>query len=310
MTTQPSRASSRRLALPSPGCRSPDPRWPSGPTYDPGTWIGSIGKLLHGLPELRTLTVHRYPLRNCFVPPSSKQYPTVAHLLSGYATAALAASLRPWVQIAHSAHRLLRVDELNSVACRGKAGVSDTFASSLWATDALFALARAGVDGVNLHTLPKAAYELFHFTDTRARVVGLRPAGLLRPSALRAGRTARRPPARREWAHRGHRTERLGHPDGRGRPARGADQRESDPRHGRSACAWRPGREAPPGSSGFRRPASHARTGVTWGGRSYGSATTSGRLAAPQTQTLTRRAGRYTLSVRHGSAALVTFPAR
>ncbi len=31
---------------------------------------------------------------------------------------------------------------MNSVACGGKAGVSDTFASALWALDALVAVAR------------------------------------------------------------------------------------------------------------------------------------------------------------------------
>ena len=30
--------------------------------------------------------------------------------------------------------------------------------------DALFALAREGVDGVNMHTLPRSAYELFKFS--------------------------------------------------------------------------------------------------------------------------------------------------
>ena len=115
------------------------------------------------------MTVHRYPLRNCYVPPSSPQYPTIAHLLSSYSTAALAASLKRWVAIAHAQHRQLRVDELNSVACRGKAGVSDTFASALWVTDALFSLARAGVDGVNMHTLPDSAYELFPFSQHGGR---------------------------------------------------------------------------------------------------------------------------------------------
>ena len=115
-------------------------------------------------PRVRTMTVHRYPLRNCYVPPSSPQYPTVANLLSNYSTSGLAASLRRWLGIAHHQHRQLRVDELNSVACRGKPGISDTFASSLWATDALFSLLHAGVDGVNIHTLPKSAYELFEFS--------------------------------------------------------------------------------------------------------------------------------------------------
>ena len=95
--------------------------------------------------------------------------PRSRHLLSSYAINGLAASLARWVAIAHRRHRQLRVDELNSVACRGKAGVSDTFASALWVTDALFALAHAGVDGINMHTLPDAAYELFVFSRRGGR---------------------------------------------------------------------------------------------------------------------------------------------
>ena len=140
-----------------------------GPRPQPGSWINTIPDFLRRSPGLTTMSVHRYPLRNCFVPPSSPQYPSVPHLLSPYATAGLAAGLRPWIARAHAQHRALRVDELNSVACRGKAGVSDVFASALWVTDALFSLVRARVDGVNLHTLPNSAYELFTFAR-RGRV--------------------------------------------------------------------------------------------------------------------------------------------
>ena len=56
----------------------------------------------------------------------------------------------------------------------GKRGVSDTFASALWVLDTLFNLAAVGVDGVNVHTLPGAAYELFTFRYRRG-MAGLRP---------------------------------------------------------------------------------------------------------------------------------------
>ncbi len=35
--------------------------------------------------------------------------------------------------------------------------------------DALFALARDGVDGVNIHTLPRSAYQLFEFSHAGGR---------------------------------------------------------------------------------------------------------------------------------------------
>jgi hypothetical protein len=41
--------------------------------------------------------------------------------------------------------------ELNSVNCGGRVGVSNSFATALWAPDALLDLVRAGVNGVNLH---------------------------------------------------------------------------------------------------------------------------------------------------------------
>ena len=48
----------------------------------------------------------------------------------------------------------LRLDETNNVACGGQPGVSDTFASALWATDYLARAMASDVRGVNLHGLP------------------------------------------------------------------------------------------------------------------------------------------------------------
>ncbi len=159
------RAIARRLpALPLAG-----PALAAGPKPVHGSWTEMMTSFMAGNPRLRYLTIHRYPLRNCFVAPTSPQYPTVPNLLSSYSTAAMAAGIARYVQLAHAAGRKLRIDELNSVACHGKRGVSDVFASSLWAVDALFELARLGVDGVNLHTLPHSAYQLFSFSHARGR---------------------------------------------------------------------------------------------------------------------------------------------
>ncbi len=54
----------------------------------------------------------------------------------------------------------MRLDEINAVSCGGQRGVSDTFASSLWALNTLFSLARVGVQGVNIHTVPKTINEV------------------------------------------------------------------------------------------------------------------------------------------------------
>ena len=55
-------------------------------------------------------------------------------------------------------------DQLGFV--RGRQGVTDTFASALWALDTLFDMASVGVDGVNVHMLPGSNYELFTVSQT------------------------------------------------------------------------------------------------------------------------------------------------
>ncbi len=99
---------------------------------------------------LRTVTVHRYPYSAC-LPASSGKSPTVSRVLSDNASAGNAQWVRPAALAAHRAGLPLRMTELNSVTCGGRAGVSNTFATALWAPDALFELMRAGVDGANIH---------------------------------------------------------------------------------------------------------------------------------------------------------------
>ncbi len=101
-------------------------------------------------PWLRTVTVHRYPYSAC-LPASSGKSPTVSRLLSDNASAGNARWVRPAALAAHRAGLPLRMTELNSVTCGGRRGVSNTFATGLWAPDALFELMRAGVDGANIH---------------------------------------------------------------------------------------------------------------------------------------------------------------
>jgi hypothetical protein len=258
------------------------------------------------------MTVHRYPLRNCYVPPTSPQYPTESHLLSRYSTAGLAASLRRWLQIVHHQHRQLRVDELNSVACRGREGVSDTFASSLWAPDALFSLLGAGVDGVNIHTLPQAAYQLFEFSHAGGRWSGsVRPVyyGLqLFAQAAPPGSRLLRVPGMGEgssvlsvWATRA--TDRIDR----------VLLIDKDPSRAETVTL-RPPRGTPGGAmlERMQAPSVNARSGVTLGGRSYGPNTTSGQLSPSITRALMPNAhGNYRVTVPAGSAALVTLrPAR
>jgi hypothetical protein len=298
----------RAIVGASPPSELAGPALATGPTPMRGSWVQTMPDFLRSDPRVQIMTVHRYPLRNCYVPPASDQFPTIAHLLSRYATVGLAGSLRPWLAIAHRQHRQLRVDELNSVACRGKRGISDTFASSLWATDALFSLFKAGVDGVNMHTLPKSSYELFEFTRDGGRwrawvrpvYYGLQlfaeaaPPGsrLLRLSGLRGGSSVLS-----VWATRAT--------DGTDRVVL-IDKDPSRP----ETVTVRPPAGAPGGAllERMRAPGVDSRFGVTLGGRTYGRETATGQLAPAITQALTPGAGGgYRVRVPAASAALITF---
>ncbi|HSO98525.1 MAG TPA: hypothetical protein VLP43_06205 [Solirubrobacteraceae bacterium] len=105
---------------------------------------------LHARSELGALSAHRYPYSACALP-GSAAFATVSRLLSPAAVTNVTGSVRRAVTVAHAAGLPLRLTELNSVTCGGRPGVSDTFATALWAPDALFALLRTGVDSVAVH---------------------------------------------------------------------------------------------------------------------------------------------------------------
>jgi hypothetical protein len=133
-------------------------------------WMVRLPALLRAAPRLKVVTVHCYALKGCQTNPGSPAYPSIANLLSDRASSGLADALRQYIAAAHADGLQFRVDELNSAAlagCLGRTGISDTFASALWMVDALFNMASVGVDGVNVHSLPGAAYEPFTFERTR-----------------------------------------------------------------------------------------------------------------------------------------------
>jgi Glycosyl hydrolase family 79 C-terminal beta domain len=139
----------------------------AGPALGASNWMRNLGPFLSSQPRLGMVTLHRYPLQLCYTSTKSSMHPTLGHLMASTASTGLADSFTRGVATAHAHHLPLRVDEINSVSCGADRAVSDTFASSLWAVDAMFELARVGVDGVNLHTFPGAGYELFKLTHDR-----------------------------------------------------------------------------------------------------------------------------------------------
>src|ERR1700742_5184931 len=103
-----------------------------------------------------TVTVHAYPLTHC----TKSKVVTIAQLLADSSSHGLAVSVAPLIADASRAHLPLRIDEMNGISCGGTRGVSDTFASALWMLDTLFEMTRAGVVGVNVHTVPNTINEL------------------------------------------------------------------------------------------------------------------------------------------------------
>jgi hypothetical protein len=112
---------------------------------------------------LAMITGHRYPYSACAFP-GTRTFATIGRVLSERATAGIAQLLRPAIRTAHEYGLPFRLTELNSVTCGGKPGVSDTFATALWAPDVLFELMRAGVDGVNVHIRASTSNAAFMIT--------------------------------------------------------------------------------------------------------------------------------------------------
>jgi hypothetical protein len=95
------------------------------------------------------LTGHHYPL-SC----SEQPAPSIARLLSPQIRELEAASLRRYMFIAHETEVPFRLDEANTVSCGGVSGISNTFASALWAVSYLTQAMNMGVSGINLQGNP------------------------------------------------------------------------------------------------------------------------------------------------------------
>jgi hypothetical protein len=126
-------------AAPGTPIAGPDPS-----TGVPGLgWVRAAARALH--PAL--LTDHYYPLSSC------GSRPTIGELLSPTVRRHERELLARMLAAARAAAAPLRVAETNSISCEGRPGVSDTFASALWALDYTAHALAAGVTGVNFHDL-------------------------------------------------------------------------------------------------------------------------------------------------------------
>jgi hypothetical protein len=138
----------------------------AGPDTASAQWIGPFSALMGHTNRIGMLDSHAYALFNCVTDPSNPKYPSIPHLLAQSAATRIVRGATEFAPTAEHAGIPFRIDEMGSVSCDGHAGVSDTFASALWATDALFEAVRAGVSGVNLHSFPDSSNGLFDLADT------------------------------------------------------------------------------------------------------------------------------------------------
>jgi hypothetical protein len=95
------------------------------------------------------LTGHHYPL-GCAQTPA----PSIEALLSPAIREREAQSLATYISVSDTYRIPFRVDETNSVSCGGVPGISDTFASALWATAYITQAMTAGAAGINLQGNP------------------------------------------------------------------------------------------------------------------------------------------------------------
>lgn len=113
------------------------------------------------------LTGHHYPL-------GCAQSPTDETLLSEYTRSREARSLDIYRAIGALRGIPVRIDETNSVSCGGVAGISNTFAGTLWATGYIAQAMDAGVVGLNFHGIPTSClgYAPFCMRDAAAQQAG------------------------------------------------------------------------------------------------------------------------------------------
>ena len=256
-------------------------------------------------PNLRMRHSTSIRSRRCYISPSQPQCPTIAHMLSPEASRGLADKVAALVPVAHARHVPLRIDEMNTVSCGSAPRLGDGFVSALWALDAVFQMARVGVDGVNIHSYPNAPYELFTFArrhgrwsaDVAPEYYGLLMFAQAAPPGARLLRTSGALGDVRAWATRA--------PDGTIHVVLINDYTAQ----ARTIALHIAGATAAATLERLRAPGVTARTGVTLGGQGFGTATTtgllSGRSAITSVDSVT---GAYAVRRPPASAAMLTIP--
>ncbi len=287
------------------------PRVPiAGPDTQQASWFAAYTRFLSPHSRVRILASHGYGLNTCVKRPASPAYPSIPHLLSPYALRDLLPGLTRYVGLAHRDGAAFRVDEMGSITCNGRWGVSNTMASALWAAGALFSLAQNHVDGVNLHSYPNLPNALFDFSHSSRGWTGVvHPVyyGALlfahaAPAGSRLVRVSLRGPASlHAWAT----------------VSPGSAQRVlmindslNDNASVEVSAAGGAFATGPGELERLSAPSAAAADRISLGGRTFASATTTGRLLPPIHDPVAPHAGAYRVTLPAASAALLTFTRR
>lgn len=275
----------------------------AGPSSGSALWLPFLNHFLASEPRVKLATVHAYPLKHCAGSPTV----TEGDLLSNTSSDGLAATVAPWVSAAHRRGIPLRVDELNAITCGGSRGISDTYGSALWALDTMFAMARTGVDGVNVHTVPGTINEILgpSFAHGHWSVVvhpefyGLMMFAQAAPAGSRVLALQGTPPAGvKVWA--------TSAPDHTVRVV--VINKRS---RGTMTIPVRvPAGRGPALTEQLRGRSLYASGSVSLGGQSFGNATSSGRLGPARISPLRSSNGTFSVVVPASSATLLAIPTR
>jgi hypothetical protein len=134
----------------------------AGPDASTYRWAAESAQYIR---EMRpTLAdAHLYGLSGCREALGSITYPTIDRLLDPAASTVLVGNLREVVQAAQEVGVPVQLSEINTAACRGVHGVSDTYAAALWALRLLGDATVAGFSRLQFHT-SNSVYDPFFVT--------------------------------------------------------------------------------------------------------------------------------------------------
>lgn len=277
----------------------------AGPSSGVFGWLHGFERYESRRSPVRVVSWHEYGLNECVTDPRLPSYPSVPNLLKIATSRATIGPIGPEVAHAHRAGEQFRVDEMGSVSCNGRAGVSDTMATALWVMDTLFAIDADGVDGVDLHTQPSLDNGLFDTSRTGTSwtaavhpiyygalmfAQAAPPGSRLLPLSTPAQTTMR------AWATRA--------PDGSTRVLL-----INDSLHRSALGLVHTAGSAPATLERLQARSAYAQSGLSLGGQTFGTATSTGVLAAASPQSVSPRGGHYAVGVPAASAVLLTVPA-